>query len=227
MNGQNSTTVDTTYHGSQFVRDWLLSFTNGKLDVTFDAVFPALINGLKYEGCNEPENIVKEIICTLNLVKDEIFKKNTRKRMKKLQECCAKLYTKQCFLFRVVNTASRDDDRTKFETLGPYCYLAYNYIGRHMQDNFSIHRRLSQVIHPTESQSIIVYRGGYVSREKIEEYQQAIRRKDIFFKWLPFVSTSLNRDVAETFGRNVLYIIELRRYTPNNQFTYLNTNTYF
>jgi hypothetical protein len=43
VNAQSSTTVDTTYHGSQFVRDWLLSFTNGKLDVTFEAIFPALM----------------------------------------------------------------------------------------------------------------------------------------------------------------------------------------
>ncbi|CAF1502763.1 unnamed protein product [Rotaria sordida] len=140
MNGQNSTTVNTAYHGSQC---------------------------LKYEGCNEPENIIKEIICTLNLVKDENFKKNDRKRMKKSQDCCAKLYTKQCFLFRVVNTALRDDDRTKLETLGPYCYLVYNYIGRHIKDNFPIRRRLSQIVHPTESQSMIICRGDYAPLEKI------------------------------------------------------------
>ena len=226
MNSQSSTTVDTTYHGSQFVRDWLLAFTNGKLDVTFEAIFPALINGLIYEGRDEPKNTVQDIICTLNLVRDEVSKKKEWKKMEKLQDCCAKLYTKQCFLFRAANTALRDDDRTKLNTLGPYCYLVYNYVGRHLNDDLSIRHRLLQIVHPTESQSMIVYRGDHVSREKIEEYRQAAGRKDKYFKWLPFVSTSLDRDVAETFGLNVLYIIELRRDLSNDQFTYLNKNTY-
>ncbi|CAF3406686.1 unnamed protein product [Rotaria sp. Silwood2] len=226
MNAKNSTTVDTTYHGSKFIRDWFLAFTNGKLDVAFDVIFPALINGLKHEGRNEPENTIKGIICALNLVRDETTKDKESKKMKKLEHCCAKLYTKQCFLYRVVNTALRDDDRTKLDTLGPYCYLVYNCVGRHTNGDLSIRRRLLQILHPTESQSMIVYRGDHVSREKIEEYRQAAERKDKCFKWLPFVSTSLDRDVAERFGSNVLYIIELRRYLSNDLFAYLNKNTY-
>jgi hypothetical protein len=226
VNAQSSTTVDTTYHGSQFVRDWLLSFTNGKLDVTFEAIFPALMNGLIYEGRDEPENTMKDIIRTLKLIKDETTKKDERKKMKQLQDSCAKLYTKQCFLFRVVNTALRDDDRSKLDTLGPFCYLVYNYVGRHINDDLSIRHRLLQIVHPTESKSVIVYRGDHIPREKIEEYREAAGRKDKYFKWLPFVSTSTERDVAETFGLNVLYIIKMQRYLSNDQFTYLNKNTY-
>jgi len=64
-------TVDTTYHDSQFVHEWLLKFTNGKLDVKFNNIFPALIDGLKYEGRTHSEYAVNEIICILNMVKDE------------------------------------------------------------------------------------------------------------------------------------------------------------
>ncbi|CAF3613790.1 unnamed protein product [Rotaria sp. Silwood1] len=225
INGKTSTTIDTTYHGSLFITDWLLLFTQGKFDVTFDNIFPVLINGLIHEGRYQPNKTVKEIIDALNLVKYENFNKNNRKKMKMLQDCCAKLYTKQCFLFRIVNTALRDDDRTKLETLGPYCYLVYNYIGRDINENLSIRRCISQIIHRSISQSIIVYRGDNIYHEKIEEYKQAIGKKK-YFKWLPFVSTSLKRYVAETFGLNVLYIIELGRYLSYDQFTYLNKNTF-
>jgi hypothetical protein len=169
---------------------------------------------------------MKDIIRTLKLIKDETTKKDERKKMKQLQDSCAKLYTKQCFLFRVVNTALRDDDRSKLDTLGPFCYLVYNYVGRHINDDLSIRHRLLQIVHPTESKSVIVYRGDHIPREKIEEYREAAGRKDKYFKWLPFVSTSTERDVAETFGLNVLYIIKMQRYLSNDQFTYLNKNTY-
>jgi hypothetical protein len=146
--------------------------------------------------------------------------------MEELQACCIKLYTKDCYIYRVVNTALRDNDRTKLNTLGPYCYLLYNYIGRDLDDYLSIRHRLRKTLRPIESQSMIVYRGDHISRETIEEYQQAAGDNGKYFKWLPFVSTSLDRDVAESFGFNVLYIIELQRYLSNDQFANLKKNTY-
>ncbi|CAF3390974.1 unnamed protein product [Rotaria socialis] len=152
------------------------------------------------------------------------MKRLRRERVKseKLQDCCAKLYTKQCFLFPIVNTTLRDDDRTKLETVDSYCYLVYNYIGRRIKEGHSIRRRLLEIVDPAESQSLTVYRGDTVYHEEIEKYRQAIGHRDVYFKWLLFVSTSLDRDVAKTCGQNVLYIIELRRYLSNVQFTYLN-----
>ncbi|CAF4961393.1 unnamed protein product, partial [Rotaria sp. Silwood1] len=194
---QETTGVDTAYHGSQFVRDWLLKFTNGKLDVKFNYIFPALINGLKYEGRKEPEYIVNDIVRILNSAKDESSKMNEKKRMKKLQDCCIKLYTKQCYLFRTVNTALRDDDRTKLDTLGPYCYLVYNCIGRHIHGH-----HLLELPHRNKSHSMTVYRGDSVPHKMIEEYRQAVGRKEEYFKWLSFVSTSADRIVAEYFGLN-------------------------
>jgi hypothetical protein len=162
-----------------------------------------------------------EIVQRLNKVKDETFGKKDKKRIKKLQDCCVKLYTKDCYIYRVVNTALRDDDRTKLDTLGPYCYLVYNNIGRDLKDYLSIRHRLRQAVHPTESRSMEVYRGDHVSREIIEEYRQAAGDNNKYFKWLSFVSTSLSREVAERFGCNLLYIIELQRHLTNDQFTNL------
>jgi hypothetical protein len=221
-----STSVDTNYHGLPFVTDWLLAFTKGKMNVTFSSIFPVLVQGLEQEGQTESTAVVKEIVDILNEVRDRTLKKKEKKRMKELHACCIKLYTKDCYIYRVVNTALRDDDRTKLNTLGPYCYLVYNSIGQHLNDYLSIRHRLRNTIHPVESQSMIVYRGDHISRETIEEYRQAAKDNSKYFKWLPFVSTSLDRDVAESFGCNVLYIIELQRYLSNDQFANLKANSY-
>ncbi|CAF1139190.1 unnamed protein product [Rotaria sordida] len=221
-----NTSVDTNFHGSPFITDWLLKFTKGKLKVTFDSIFPVLVQGLKHEGHTASENVVQEIVQSLNMVKDETFGKKDKKRVEKLQDCCVKLYTKDCYIYRVVNTALRDDDRTKLDTLGPYCYLVYNNIGRRLKDYLSIRHRLRQAVHPTESQSMIVYRGDHISREIIEEYRQAAGNNNQYFKWLSFVSTSLSREVAESFGCNVLYIIELQRHLTNDQFTNLRRTSF-
>lgn len=226
MTSHASATVDTAYYGSQFVRDWLLAFTRGKLYVKFDAIFPALIHGLAFEGRNEAENVVNNIVHDLDIVREETSKQKECKRMRKLQDCCLKLYTKQCYLFRAVNTALRDDDRTKLDTFGPYCYLLYNCVGRHNNHDLSIRQHLQRIIHPNKSQMMIVYRGDHASLTEIDEYRQAAGLKDKYFKWLPFVSTSADRDVAETFGSNVLYIIELQPHLSNDQFTRLDKNSF-
>ncbi|CAM4819386.1 unnamed protein product [Rotaria magnacalcarata] len=222
MNLQQNTFVDTAYHGSKFVRDWLLKFTNGKLEVKYDHIFPALIEGLIFEGRNEPRTTVDEIIRMLNSSKDESLKADEHKRMKNLQDCCIKLYTKQCFLFRLVNTALRDDDRTKLDTLGPYCYLVYSCIGRPMSK-----QRLLQKLNRKKSKTMTVYRGDYAPRKMIEEYRQAVGQKDKYFKWLPFVSTSMDRLVAEPLALNVFYIIAIKRYLSMDQYADLEKNTYF
>jgi hypothetical protein len=222
----HNTSVDTNYHGSPFITDWLLKFTKGKLNVKFDSIFPVLVEGLKHEGRTESEKVVREIVQSLNVVKDETIGKKDNKRIEKLQDCCVKLYTKDCYIYRVVNTALRDDDRTKLDTLGPYCYLVYNNIGRRLKDYLSIRHRFRQAIHPTESQSMIVYRGDHIARETIEEYRQAAGNNNKYFKWLSFVSTSISREVAESFGCNILYIIELQRHSTNDQFTNLQKNTF-
>ncbi len=111
----------------------------------------------------------------------------------------------------------RDNDRTKQRTLGPYCLLVFNYIGRHSDDEFSIHHRLRQIFRSTEPQLMTVFRGDYISCEMIEKYRQAIGNKSKYFKWLPFVSTSRDQDVAEDFVQNVLYIIQLQRFLLKDQ----------
>ena len=220
-----STIHDTPYHGLPFITDWLLIFTKGKLNVTFHSIFPALIRGLEQEGRNERAPNTDQILKTLNDIRDENINKRESIKMENLQACCATLYTKACFIYRVVNTALRDNDRTKLYTIGPYCYLLYNYVGRRYNDWFSIPRHFREFFCPTESPSMIVYRGDHIRVETINEYKEAVGIPNIYFKWLTFVSTSNDRDVAETFGRNTLYIIEIKRYSSRDQFAVLKNNT--
>ena len=220
----NSTVLDTRYHGLPYITDWLLTFTKGKIKVTFQSIFPALVQGLEQEGRNQSSSVTSEVVKMLNEVRDETLNKREKIKMKKLQICCIRLYTKDYYVFRVVNTALRDDDRSKLHTIGPYCFLLYNYVGQRFNDWFSIPRRFRQLIKPNESQSVVVYRGDHIFRDTIEQYRQAAGKKGKYFKWLPFVSTSLDREVAESFGCNALYSIELERYSSNDQFAILKTN---
>jgi hypothetical protein len=219
-----SATGDITYYGSSFVHTWLVMFTKGKMKVTFDAIFPVLVKGLIKEGQTDTKNEMPDIETMLSEVEKETYGKSSEQRMNRLQDCCAKLYTKGCYIYRVVNAALRDDDRTKLYTLGPFCYLLFNYIGRRFKDNSSIRNRLRRFLRPNEIKSMILYRGDRNSGNTVEEYRQAAGDHSKYFKWLPFVSTSSDRSVAEEFAVDVLYIIEMRSYLSNeDQFTDLTT----
>ncbi|CAF5118411.1 unnamed protein product, partial [Rotaria sp. Silwood1] len=69
-----------------------------------------------------------------------------------------------------------------------------------------------------------LYRGDRNSDNAVEEYRRAAGDCSKQFKWLPFVSTSYDRAVAEKFAVDVLYVIEMRSYSSNeDQFTDLTT----
>ncbi|CAF3805922.1 unnamed protein product [Rotaria sp. Silwood1] len=218
-----SVSADTNYYGSPFIEEWYLTFTNGKRKVTVDSIFPVVIEGLREEGKTESEDVVRNIMNILNKTREKGLRKSEKKRMIELENCCAKLYTNSNFLYRIVNSALRNNDRTKQYTLGPYCFLVFNYIGRHLNDDFSIRHRFRQSLRSTEPQLITVFRGDYISPEIIQEYRQAVGNKSKYFKWLSFVSTSSDRAVAEEFIRNALYIIDLQRYSSKDQFVDLSS----
>ncbi len=81
------------------------------------------------EGQTDTKNKVSEIEAALRKVGNETQEKSSDKKLKELQECCSKLYTKGCYIYRAINAALSDDDPTKLYTLGPFCYLLFNYIG--------------------------------------------------------------------------------------------------
>lgn len=109
----------------------------------------------------------------------------------KLQEYAVKLFTKETFLYKVLNEALRNDDMSKVDTLGPLCFLINAYASA---------RKIL-----TEEQTI--YRGMELEDELIQEYSEAIGEE---IDWPAFTSTTKSPAVAEMFG-NTLCIITLCR----------------
>ncbi|CAF4228985.1 unnamed protein product [Rotaria sp. Silwood2] len=223
MNGSTSQD-DVSFHRSQFSMAWLLKFTKGTLDVKFDTLFLVLIVGIQWEGhlAGADQNTIDDIIHALVKIKDESINKTERERIDDLSKCCVRQYTKGCFLFRVVNETLRADNRDKLDTLGPYCYLVFNYISYRTRDDRSLRRRLYELFQPTNMSYVYLYRGDYVTREIFEEYRQAVGQSEKYFRWTSFVSTSKDRLVAEIFVKNVLYEIQISSVTSADQFADLN-----
>ncbi len=103
-------------------------------------------------------------------------------------EVCVHLYTRESFLYRVLNTALRDSDHSKIETMGPLCFLIRNYS------------------HVCQGFVGTVYRGLDLSPSTITSYKQAV---NMWRTWPSFTSTSKNRKMAEIRG-NTLFIITIR-----------------
>ncbi|CAF4952207.1 unnamed protein product, partial [Rotaria magnacalcarata] len=100
---------------------------------------------------------------------------------------CIHLYTRESFLYRVLNTALRDSDHSKLATLGPLCFLIRDY-SRTCIDYIGT-----------------VYRGVQLSLTSILSYKQAVGS---WRTWPSYTSTSKNRKMAE-FRGNTLFIIEI------------------
>ncbi|CAF1399235.1 unnamed protein product [Adineta ricciae] len=210
-----STTRDMSYYGSSFVDDWLFLFSHGKLAITFDTIFPALFNGLITEGKNQETHILNDIEKSLRTAQQKTNGQPDEDRITELEVCCARLYTKESYVYCMTNNALRDDDRTKLVTLGPFCYLLFNYIARCLKQKPSIRHRLRQFLHSNKTDTIILYRGDRASENTIHEYRQAAGDKSQYFKWLPFISTSRKKEEADKFAQDVMYIIAIESQLSN------------
>ncbi|CAF1014588.1 unnamed protein product [Didymodactylos carnosus] len=93
------------------------------------------------------------------------------------------------FLYKLINKALREEDKSKVDTLGAFCYYIslMNY---------------TQEFGPSFHSST-VYSGMTLSREEISDYKASIGR---YRAWLAFNSTSKIRREVEMFG-NTLFVI--------------------
>jgi hypothetical protein len=102
-------------------------------------------------------------------------------------ELCIRFYTKDSFLYDALNTALRQCDLSKVDTLGPIAFLLSNY-------SHSGHEFVG-----------MVYRGVEFTPAEIEAYKQDIGT----WKSSPaYTSTSKNRMLAEMYG-HTLFAIEI------------------
>ncbi|CAF4246281.1 unnamed protein product, partial [Rotaria magnacalcarata] len=100
--------------------------------------------------------------------------------------CAIRLYTAETFLYKLINSVLRENDTSKIDTLGAYCFLL------HKQSRYN-------------DQYQIVYRGANCTEAMINDYKQSVNK---WIKWMGFTSTSRDRRKAEIFG-NTLFVIEL------------------
>ncbi|CAF1254857.1 unnamed protein product [Adineta steineri] len=101
-----------------------------------------------------------------------------------------RLHSAESFLYKLVNSTLTNNDRSKLDTLGPYCHLLNSNL-------------LLGLLKPV--QDSIVYRGTTLTDAMVEEYKQAVGKK---INWRSFISTTKDRKIAEEFG-NTLFIIRV------------------
>ncbi|CAF1494378.1 unnamed protein product [Adineta steineri] len=170
-------------YGSEFIYEWIQRnkhvFENDLPN--YSAIVELAAKGIIEEGklLNEESDA--------QLMADQL-QTMKNKDSKEIGNCCIRLYSMESFLYKSINTAMRNDDISKVDTLGGYCYL------------------LTMKLDSTdEREDLIVYRGCTLSNEMIEDYKKAV---GTIINWLSFTSTSKSREQAEKFG-NTLFIIHL------------------
>ena len=112
---------------------------------------------------------------------------------KKIFQCCIRLYSFDSFLYRVVNSSLRENDKTRIDTLAPFCYLLTEAI---WSDVFRGNRIKS-----------VVYRGFMLDPDSMQHFEEGI---GTYKCWYGFTSSSTDREVADCYG-NSLFIIDASR----------------
>ncbi|CAF1131265.1 unnamed protein product [Didymodactylos carnosus] len=169
---------DDSYKGGlHLIKEW----KKKAVDLTTSQIVEQAANGIINEGDLLGEHcasrwIARQLTAVQNKDGKEIYK------------CCIRLYTKECFLYKIINQAMIEADITKLDTLAPFCYLLF--------------RSWLQDIKPYKAET---YRGGNLNPDMVKYYQKSTGRKKC---WYGFTSTSKNREKAESFG-NSLFIIDM------------------
>ena len=117
-----------------------------------------------------------------------------KKSWDEIARCCLYIYTRECFLYKLLNKTLREEDLSKIDTLGPFCDLLWNSLS---SDGLKSKYRFTG----------LVYRGATLTLEEIEAYQNSIGKSAK--EWLSFSSTSKTRSLAEIYSGNTLFIIKV------------------
>jgi hypothetical protein len=183
---QPSLTSTPSYGSAQawcpFLSAWLNTPAGKKALFDFSSAIDACIDGILQEAarhCSDSETEAKWMVEQLRACKE--------KSRRETSKFCVYLYTRESFLYRVLNAALRDGDHSKLDTMGPLCFLIRNY---------------SHTCKPFVG---TVYRGVDLSLTTIATYKQA---EGMWRTWPSFTSTSKDKKMAEIRG-NTLFIITI------------------
>ena len=110
---------DGRWNGSKFVFEWQMQCPNLKT-LSYGEILRQAIDGLHGEGMKcgadkEAEWIVKYLTPFTTGSFDQIGR------------ACVRLYTMDTFVYPLLNKTLRDNDLSKVETLGPFCYLLFQF----------------------------------------------------------------------------------------------------
>ncbi|CAF3923306.1 unnamed protein product [Adineta steineri] len=180
-----SYTFGHEYEWSPLIMQWIQSKVGKHCLFNANKCVRKAIEGIMTEG----RLIGKEIEASYLVRKLEPCK---RLLIKDISKICVHLFTRASFLYRVVNTALRNSDLSKIDTLGPYCYLLRAYI-RSAGTEYNGY----------------LYRGCNLAEEQVSQYRNAVSTKE-WKTWRSFTSTSKNQQVVEIFGENTLFIINVK-----------------
>ncbi|CAF3660015.1 unnamed protein product [Rotaria sp. Silwood1] len=224
---ENTVKDNGLVYGCEFVFRWIRDCNNENANPRTRDIFPLLVHGIETEAhiAKESKNTLKDIINQLEQTRHRYRDANEDLRMKFLRQCCAKIYTGEFFLYKVLNKTLRKNDFSKLHTLGPYCFLLYNYIGSHVNNAWL--SRYKRRFRHIKMASLVVYRCDFASEQTINEYKKAVGQTNKYFKWTTFVSTSKQRNQAEKFRNNTLYIIKLIQADINDQYSDLTEISYY
>jgi hypothetical protein len=169
-----------------FLAEWHKSSAGKKALLDFSSSIDACINGILQEANKHQSNSETEA----QWMVEQLRACKTKPR-RETSKVCIHLYTRESFLYHILNTALRDADQTKLDTLGPLCFLIRDFS-----------RTCTEFIGT-------VYRGVELSPATILSYKQAV---GTWRTWPSYTSTSKNRNMAEIFQRNTLFIIEITNF---------------
>ena len=187
------TSVPTTSraHGDShewcpFIKQWIGTKTGKQCVFNVKECVRKAIEGILIEGGLHG----KEIIAN-HLVRElKLFNGSTTYEASKI---CVHMFTRDTFLFRLVNAALRENHSSKVDTLGPYCYLLRAYIRATGTDY-----------------SGLLYRGALLSEEGINQYRHAAATRE-WLTWAKFTSTSKSSEVADIFTQNTMFTIDIKK----------------
>ena len=171
--------------GSEFVSLWGKKNETLLVHKSFDEIVEQAADGILKEGKKINEDFEAETIAKqLRTIKDQ--------EAGRIRKLCVKIYSAECFLYKLVNKTLRESDFSKINTLGAFCYLLWQHTYFSCDDTYAG----------------TVYRGAQLNQTIINVYQEAVGTE---IKWLAFSSTSKNPQQAEKFG-NTLFVIQLKYY---------------
>ena len=163
-----------------FLSAWQNTRAGKKTLLDFSSSIDACAEGILHEAaCTASDSITEA-----NWMVEQLQACEGKSR-REIAKVCIHLYTRESFLYRVLNTALRDGDYSKLETMGPLCFLIRSYS------------------HTSKAFIGTVYRGVDLSSATIASYKGA---EGMWRTWPSFTSTSKNKMMAEIRG-NTLFII--------------------